>query len=152
MIEFQQLTNSFAYTMNLKKEGYNLQKQNRLYGLITCYHLLRHGVKQAYEDLKYWGIESTTVEQLELKILQERTKLNINYIQKHEKEELNNKEPETFEKLVVAVEMALNREINIDNYTVSKWVYLLKKIEERARELEKQNNARQNNIARHTKL
>src|SRR4030067_3721885 len=41
MQEYQQLTNSLMYTNNLFKTGYNLQKNNRLNGMICCYHMLR---------------------------------------------------------------------------------------------------------------
>jgi hypothetical protein len=135
MKEYQTLTNREDYTMTIRKTVSDLQKHNRLNGLIACYHLMRYNI-DVRSDLKYWGIEKPNIQILEQKILQERTKLNIEIIQKSNKET----KKEDFDRLTVLVENALNRNLDVDNISVKKWVYLCKSIEDKARQIEQINS------------
>lgn len=135
LLEYESLTKRSDYSIGLRRLGIDLQKHSRLTGLIACYHLLRYG-REIKEDLAYWGV-TDNIKVLEQKILQERTRLNIEAIQKAKPQP-----KEDFDKILVLVENALNRNLDDDNLSVKKWVYLCKSIEERANKLE---HGRQNN-------
>ena len=142
MREYQNLTHRQDYSMSIRKFTSDLEKHNRLNGLISCYHLLRYGINCS-DQLKHWGLNSNNIQALELKILQEKTKLNIELVQKQNKVEPK----EDFDKLVVLVENSLNRNIDVEKISVKKWVYLCKSIEDKAHQIEKL-NGRQNNRPR----
>ena len=129
--------------MNIRKSSWNLQKWNRLYGLVACYHMLRHGMTQAYEDLGYWGVNVERFDQLEQKILQDRTRLNIEEIQK---KSITQEKIKDFEEFLVIVENSLGRNLDADNISVKKWIFILKSIDDKARAIE---NVRKNNVTGH---
>lgn len=141
MKEYQDLTKRQDYTVSIRRAAINIEKHNRLNGLIACYHLMRYGVDVS-EELSFWNVPNK-FELLEQKILQERTRLNIEYLQ-------NNKEKHTedFDKLAVLVENSLNRNLDTDNISVKKWVYLVKSIEDKAKSLESLKHGRQNTSGR----
>jgi len=133
--EYQELTDSKAYSMNLLKMGNDLIKHNRLNGLIACYHLLRYG-ENCEEQLNYWGV-SNNIKLVEQKIRQEQTRLNISIIQENSKVKPESKD---FEEILIDVENALNRNLDVEKITVKKWVFICKKIAERAKQIEQLNN------------
>jgi uncharacterized protein YbcC (UPF0753/DUF2309 family) len=138
MLEYEALTKRTDYSMGIRKFSNDLLKHNRLTGLVTCYHLMRYG-KDVKEQLQYWGV-SDNIKALETKILQEKTKLHIESIKKDTQEKT-----EDLDKLLVLVENSLNRNLDSENISVKKWVYLCQSIEDRAKKLE-QHGRRQNKI------
>lgn len=129
--EYEKLTNSFGYTNHLRKLSHNTAKINRLNGLIACVYLVKYQHPDASEYAKFWRVPNT-VEGITTVILQEKTRLNI--------EAVRNKAPKTevvkFTKLLVDLENALDRNLDVDSITVDKWVYLCKSLEEKAKALE----------------
>lgn len=139
MREYQSLTKREDYSMNIRKTLSDVLKHNRLNGLISCYHLMRYGIN-CREQLKHWGVEAQNIQALEQKILQERTKLNIEVLQKYNAPQ----QREDFDRLFVLVENAFNRNLD-ENMSLKKWVYLCKSLEEKVSQLESIRNGRQNN-------
>ena len=136
MLEYEALTKRTDYSMGIRKVQNDVIKHNRLNGLVACYHLMRYG-KESKEDLQYWGL-SNNIKAVEVKILQERTKLNIDSIKKE-----TPGKTEDFDKLLIMVENSLNRNLDSENISVKKWVFICQSIEERAKKLEE--HGRQNN-------
>lgn len=129
--EYEKLTNSFGYTNHLRKLNNNTAKLNRLNGLIACVYLVKYNHKDAQEYTKFWKVPET-VEGITTAILQEKTRLNIEAV----RNKSSKSEEVDFEKLVVQIENSLERNLDIENITVKKWVYICKSIEEKAKAIE----------------
>jgi hypothetical protein len=139
MYEYEELTNNHAYTHSLRKISNDNKKVNRITALIACFWLLKYNDPKAKEDLKYWGLENITLIGLSTKILQEKTKLNIDKIRNNKNKQVENFD---FERVIVNMENNLERNLDIDILTVKKWVRLCQSIDERAKQIEMLNQRR----------
>lgn len=140
--EYERLTGTDAFSSEVIKSIVGARKMNRLTGLISAYYLLLYQDPTAVESLRYWGITNPTLQNVEMKIKQEKTRLNIEAVQ------LANNRTESksldFEQIVIQVEGVLNQmglrhgELNVSNMSVKKWCYLNKEIEKKAEQISKE--------------
>lgn len=141
--EFEQLTGTQKSQSNLFKTNHDLIRINRLNALITIYTLWQYRPNDNYsEELKYWGVNVTSVEHLKSVILQEKTNLNIKLLK--EQKPKQEQESTSIEKMVVEVENALNRTIQFESISVKKWVELCKSVEEKVKAINKAQHGRNN--------
>jgi hypothetical protein len=136
--EYEKLTDSFGYTNSLKKISFDAIKTNRLNGLIACYYLLKYNMPESEEALQYWKISNISTDALKTKILQEKTKLNIEAIRKRK----DVKQDFDFETMVMDVENSLERNLDINTMTVKRWVAACKSIEKKVKYYENLKNGR----------
>lgn len=133
--EFEGLTGSSSYSMQLLKKTNDLKKINRLNGLISLYYLAEIDSSKINldEELKAWGIKGNTITSLRVAILQEKTKLNLQYLQEKSAKNLG-KENKSINEIIVAVEIGLGKDyLDPEKISVSRWIQycneLTKKVE-----------------------
>lgn len=130
LFEFETLTNSNDYKMQLREASEDVRGVNRLNALVALYYLAAFGGEDIKDELQYWEVNGTDYNAVKLEIMREKTRLNIESIQKKKP-----KDNQDFYDLWTAVENGLQRNIDVEICSVKKWVSLCKSLEQKAKAL-----------------
>lgn len=140
-LEFEQLTNSNEYSIQLRHASSNTQRYNRLNGLISLYYMANLSSEPIAisDELKFWGVSGNDVNSIKVAIKQEQTKLSIDSIKKN----VPKGDKRSLEELIVSVENGLNKDfIDPEKTSVKKWIFLCKSLESKAQALKKSSNGK----------
>ena len=139
------MSGSKAYTGNLETLNYDLKYKNKLLALINGYYLLKLDRDCGITDLKYWGVEVTgntkdDLDKVQSAIRALKTTIRINERRKGKKEntKLN------FERMLIRVENAIERNLLRDDLTVSRWIEVIKLIEDKQKHIKELKDGRNN--------
>ena len=93
--------------------------------LVSCYaafDMVKFGDQYGYEILNKWKINSTDFDRIKSAILRKETKLELarNRIKDNGKEE-----KVSFYKIVASVEGSLNRQMNLEEINLERWIAYL---------------------------
>ena len=138
--EYEELTGSPEYSNYLSKTNSDCIRINRINSLIGLFWLKQLRPDDDYTSLEeYWNVKGIDRTSLKTKILQERTKLNIDIVKRQSQSKL--KQPEkkqTIEdiKILLAENLNLKYEIDTSKTSVKEWVAMCKRVEEKFKSLQ----------------
>lgn len=138
MFEFEALTGTGDYRMQLREDSEDTKSVNRVNALISLYYLNTLGGYDISGDLKYWNVSGKDATAVKFEILREKTRFDIESIERNKGKDVKR----DFFDLWTAVENGLNRNIDVENCSVKKWISLCKSLEEKANHYKKLNNER----------
>ena len=138
LLEFERLTNSNDYRMQLRENSEDVRRVNRINALVSLYYINAFGGEDISEDLKYWKVPGNDYTAAKLEIMRERTRLDIDQIERSKE-----KPKQDFYDLWTAVENGLERNIDVEHCSVKKWVSLCKSLEQKANSYKKLQHGRQ---------
>lgn len=110
--------------------------------LVSChasFDMVKLGDERGYEILRHWKINSTDSEQIRSAILRRETKLEL------ARRKLNDNgkdEKVNFYRIVASVEGALNRQMNLAEINLERWVAYLNDIKEKQEAQKQEQNKR----------
>jgi hypothetical protein len=132
--EYEQLTASNDYSKYLTKTNSDCIKINRLNSLIGLYWLKHLNPDGDYSQLEnYWGVVGLTKEQIRIKVLQERTKFDIDLLKREaQKNQKVEDKKQTVEDIKIMLEENLNKDyIDMMKVSVKEWVAMIKRVIEK---------------------
>lgn len=131
-LDLQEYYYSHTSKQSFEKFKYNLKKVVQLQNEITtceaALQLVVLGFDEHFETLIQFGITATDIDQIKSAISRKETKLEF---AKNKLEKGGEKESAGFYKLVANVERALNRQLDLREINLERWVAYLQDIKER---------------------
>jgi len=108
--------------------------------LISCsaaFEMVKLGDESGFEILKKWKITTTDHQSIQSAILRKETKLEL---ARNKLEQTGKDEKIGFYKIVSSVESSLNRQLNLGEINLERWVAYLNDVKERNETIRNQNN------------
>lgn len=141
--EYEQLTGSPEYSTYLAKTNQDCIRINRMNSLIGLYwlkHLDPNKEHYDYSELEqYWGVSGMDLNGLKTKILQERTKFNIDQVKKEAQKNMKGEQKKQGMddiKLWLEENLNIKYEIDVDKTSVKTWVSMVKRVEAKFKSLQ----------------
>lgn len=138
--EYEILTGSPEYSTYLAKTNQDCIRINRMNSLIGLYWLKHLDPNSDYSELeRYWGVSGMDLNGLKTKILQERTKFNIDQVKKEAQKNLKGEqESATIDDIKIWLQENLNikYEIDTEKTSVKTWVSMVKRVEAKFKSLQ----------------
>jgi hypothetical protein len=131
--EFEALTGKVTLQVQLQKNANDLAAVNRMNGLIALYYTIVYNGGGIEQDAEYWGVKPSR-EAVRMAIMREQTRLSILQAEKKKNAPATKSD---FYDIWTAVENGLNRNIDVENCSVKKWVSLCRSLEEKVKHLSK---------------
>jgi len=131
--EFEALTGKVTLQVQLQKNANDLAAVNRMNGLIALYYTIVYNGVDVEPDAEYWGVKPSR-EAVRMAIMREQTRLSILQAEKKKNTPATKSD---FYDIWTAVENGLNRNIDVENCSVKKWVSLCRSLEEKVKHLSK---------------
>lgn len=137
--EYEQLTGIPEYSTYLAKTNADCIKINRMNSLIGLYWLKYLDPSNDHSALEdYWEVKGLDLNQIKTKILQERTKFNIELVKRESQKNIKgNKEKQSMEDIKIMLEENLNKDyIDTEKVSVKEWVAMCKRVEQKFKSLQ----------------
>jgi hypothetical protein len=137
--EYEQLTGSPEYSTYLAKTNADCIRINRMNSLVGLYWLKHLDPTNDYSELEtYWGVNGLDLNQIKTKLLQERTKFNIDIVKREAQKNLKgDKEKQSMEDIKIMLEENLNKDyIDTEKVSVKEWVAMCKRVEQKFKSLQ----------------
>lgn len=133
--EYEILTGSPEYSTYLAKTNADCIRINRMNSLVGLYWLKHLDPNSDYAELeRYWGVSGMDLSGIRTKILQERTKFNIDIVKRDAQKKLKGEtKKQSIEdiKIMLAENLNLKYEIDTDKTSVKEWVAMCNRVEQK---------------------
>ena len=123
-------SNTNEYSFNKFKKNFKsvILIQNEITGCYAALRLVELGFDEGYETLKFFGINYEDVDEIRSAILRKETRLEF---AKNKLDTNDKKEAVNFYKIIASVERNLNRQMNLPDINLERWVAYLGEIKEK---------------------